>query len=69
MPNLAARADRALTAMQAYHLAHLNMAAAAVMVATMATDGVFTPAEAVQALADFAVKYHARLAEIDGGRT
>jgi hypothetical protein len=42
------------------------MAAAAEMVVDMVASKAFTPAEAVEALADFVKQYRAKLAEIDG---
>ena len=66
MPTLAETADRALSNMQAYSTAHLNMACAAEKVSDMVAGKVFTPTEAVEALADFVKQYRAKLAEIDG---
>jgi hypothetical protein len=66
MPTLSETADRAQVALQAYSTAHLNMAAAAEMVVDMVAGKAFTPAEAVEALADFVRQYRAKLAEIDG---
>ena len=66
MCTLSQKADAALANMQAYSTAHLNMAAAAEMVVDMVAGKAFTPAEAVEALADFVRQYRAKLAEIDG---
>ena len=66
MPTLSETADAALANMQAYSIAHLNMACAASKVADMVAGKVFTPEEGIQALADFVKQYRAKLAEIDG---
>ena len=66
MPSLSQRTDRALAALEKYQTAHVTMAAAAEMVVDMVAGKAFTPAEAVEALADFVRQYRAKLAEIDG---
>jgi len=65
MPTLSQIADRALANMQAYSIAHLNMAAAAEMTVDLVADHVFTPAEALQALTEHVDRYRAQLARID----
>jgi hypothetical protein len=65
MPTLAETADRALSMMERYQTAHVTMAGAAEMIVDMVAGKVFTPAEAVEALADFVKQYRAKLADID----
>jgi uncharacterized protein YlzI (FlbEa/FlbD family) len=65
MPTLSQIADRALSNLQAYSTAHLNMAAAAEMVVDMVAGKAFTPAEAVSALAERVARYRDELAAID----
>ncbi len=66
MPTLSETADRALANMQAYQVAHINMACAAEKVSDMVAGKAFTPEEGIQALAAFVGQYRAKLAEIDG---
>ena len=66
MPTLAETADRALANMQAYSVAHLNMASAAERVVTMVAEHVFTPQEGIASLAEFASQYRDKLRELDG---
>ena len=66
MATLAHTADRALDSLQSYQLLHVNMAAAAEMVADLVAERLFTPAEATEALADFVRQYRKALARLDG---
>ena len=65
MSTVAEKSDRALSAMQAYQVAHVTLAAAAEMVVDLSANHVFTPAEAVQALTEHVSRYRAQLARID----
>lgn len=66
MSTLAQKADRAQAALQAYQVAHINLAAAAEMAVDLVADHIFTPAEALQSLAGFVSQYRDRLAALDG---
>jgi len=66
MPTISQRADAALTALESYQRAHVNMAAAAELVVELTADGTMTAVEGLQALADFVKQYRARLAALDG---
>jgi hypothetical protein len=67
MPNLAAAADRAEVALQAYQAAHLAMATAATTVVDSVIGDTFTIAEALSYLALHVARYRDELAAIDHG--
>lgn len=66
MCTLSQKADAAQVALEAYQVAHVQMACAASKVSDMVAEHVFTPEEGIQALADFVKQYRLKLAEIDG---
>ena len=65
MASLSQIADHALSNLEAYAVAHLNMASAAERVVNMVAEGAFTASEAIESLTMFVSQYQRRLAELD----